>query len=239
MKSSIGFDGGRRSPTGAVRKRKRQNYTSDVYGARLSFEDARILDDYGKANGLDRSNVVRRALHQFALKQQMLYYKKDPLREMTEQVIAEKIDPLYERVEEMISTFRGLANSIAQEKQTGPQGHQLNNSRNESTAQHVSEDKRLQDLASKEQKKILDKIILTTTLALWLQVKYVVDPILRDAEARPGQKHIDYLAAADQVGASWCQTTRKVFHRTGERALFDLKYITREEWEVLLKEPNR
>jgi len=30
------------------RKYKRKNYTSEIYGARLLFEDARILDDYGK-----------------------------------------------------------------------------------------------------------------------------------------------------------------------------------------------
>ena len=30
------------------RKYKRKNYTSEIYGVRLLFEDARIFDDYGK-----------------------------------------------------------------------------------------------------------------------------------------------------------------------------------------------
>ena len=49
------------------RRHKRKNYTDEIYGARLQFEDARILDDYGKANRLDRSEVVRRGLHHFVL----------------------------------------------------------------------------------------------------------------------------------------------------------------------------
>ena len=55
------------SSAAAAKRHRRRNFTEEVYGARLTYEDARVIDDYAKANNLDRSEAVRRGLHQFPI----------------------------------------------------------------------------------------------------------------------------------------------------------------------------
>lgn len=75
------------------RARKKQ-FTGEIYGARLAHEDARVVDDYARQKGLDRSDVVRLGMHQFALRQQMRYQRKSDLEEMREQVFREHFAPI-------------------------------------------------------------------------------------------------------------------------------------------------
>ena len=200
-------------------KHKRKNYTSGIYGARLHFEDARILDDYSKANKLDRSEVVRRGLHHFALSLQMRHHKKDPLRETLEQAVVEKIEPLSNRVEDVAALLHELAEAVLQIRQLPPAGIE---------AAHPQGD------VAREQKQLIDKTLMAAMLTLRLHVNYVVEPVLREVNARVGGGAEAHLQAAIQGREGWCEMTREVITRTGNRILFELNLITKEEWERLL-----
>jgi hypothetical protein len=106
----------------AVKRHRRRNFTAEVYGARLPYEDARVIDDYARANKLDRSEAVRRGLHQFVLRQKMLYTRKDPLRESLEQVVAEQIEPVRQRTEEMMALLNDLAGYVVGHGRSLPRG---------------------------------------------------------------------------------------------------------------------
>lgn len=200
-------------------KHKRKNYTSEVYGARLAFEDARVLDDYGKANKLDRSDVVRRGLHQFARWLQLSHHKKDPLRETLEQAVAEKIEPLSSRVEALCTVLPELAEAVIQIKQTTPKS---------------VESVQPQGEFSREQKQLIEQTLMAAMLALRLHINYIVEPVLRELDARGRGKADAYLQAAIQGRDGWSETTREVISRTGNRILFELNLITKEDWERML-----
>lgn len=217
-----------------VTRNRKQKYSKDVYGARVPHEDARILDDYGKANKLERSDVVRMGLHQFALRQQMRYHKKDPLREMTEQVIAEKIEPLYNRVAEMAAMLHGLAGAIAQMNQISSAQASARNSAEALSSRNGVEAVPAQAQLFKEQKQLIEKTLMAAMLALRLHVNYVVEPIIRRTNTRSGDDVEAYLQAAIRGREEWSEVTREVITRTGNRILFELNLITKEDWEKLL-----
>lgn len=216
----------RKSKSSRTGKYKPKNYTDEIYGARLHFEDARILDDYGKAHKLDRSDVVRHGLHQFALWQQMNHHKKDPLRETLEQIVAEKIEPLSSRMEDMAALLNELAGMIVQTR--GAQVAQTN--RGESAGFSAE--------AAKEQKQLIEQTLMAAMLALRLHINYIVEPVLRRVEAHSGEETEVYLQAAIQGRDTWCETTREVITRTGNRILFELNLLTKEDWEMLLNAYN-
>ena len=219
MKNKFESNGRRQAKTSHDRKRKRKNYTSEVYGARLAFEDARILDDYGKANKLDRSVVVRRGLHQFARWLQLDHNKKDPLRETLEQAVAEKVEPLSSRVEALCAVLPELTEAVIQIKQT--------------TTGSVSS-LPLSGESSSEQKRLLEQTLMAAMLALRLHINYIVEPVLRELDARGSGKAEAYLQAAIEGRDGWSRTTREVISRTGNRILFELNLITKEDWERIL-----
>lgn len=219
MGSKTGSNGRREAKLYQDGKHKRKKYTSEIYGARLEFEDARILDDYGKANKLDRSDVVRLGLHQFALRQQLRHHKKDPLRETLEQIVAEKIEPLSSRVEEVAVVLHEVAEAVIQIKQMPHDG---------------SEAVQTQGEVAREQKQLIEKTLMAAMLALRLHINYVVEPILREIDARAGIGAEAHLQAAIHGRDIWCETTREVITRTGNRILFELNLITKEDWERLL-----
>jgi hypothetical protein len=219
LSNKAGSNGRREAKPQRDGKYKRKNYTSEIYGARLAFEDARILDDYGRANKLDRSDVVRLGLHQFALRQQMAHHKKDPLRETLEQIVAKKIEPLSNRVEEVAAVLHELAEAVIQIKQMPHVGGEA--------AQPLGD-------VAREQKQLIEKTLMAAMLALRLQVNYVIEPILREIDARAGVGAEAHLQAAIQGRDRWSETTREVITRTGNRILFELNLITNEDWEGLL-----
>lgn len=214
-------------------RHKRKNYTDEIYGARLRFEDARILDDYGKANKLDRSEVVRRGLHQFVLWQQMRYHKKDPLRESLEQIVAEKIEPLHNGLEELATILNELSGVIVGIKQTPVVQARIDSSGISSPHQRV-ETGQTHEGTIKEQKQLIEQTLMAAMLVLRLHVNYVVEPVLRGIEAGSDGGTEAYLQAAIQGRDRWCETTREVITRTGNRILFELNLITQEDWEKLL-----
>lgn len=219
MSNKNGLNGRRETKPHRDGKYKRKNYTSEIYGARLPFEDARVLNEYGKANRLDRSDVVRRGLHHFALWLEMRHHKKDPLRETLEQTVAEKIEPLNHRIEEVATVLHELAEAVIQIKQMPPDG---------------SEAVQLQGKVAGEQKQLIEKTLMAAMLTLRLHVNYVVEPILREIGARAGGSAEAHLQAATRGRDGWCEATREVIARTGNRILFELNLITKEDWERLL-----
>lgn len=103
------------------KRRKRNSYTNQMYGARLPREDARIVDDYARSNELDRAGVVRLALHQFALRQQMLYQGKGMSGEQPDQSIAAQLSVIKMRLEEMFALTAEMANFIGEERSSAAQ----------------------------------------------------------------------------------------------------------------------
>lgn len=229
MSSNREQNGRREDKSTRAGKYKPKNYTDEIYGARLRFEDARILDDYGRANKLDRSEVVRRGLHQFALRQQMRHHKKDPLRETLEQIVAEKIEPLNNRIEDVAAILNELAGIIVQLKQVPVA--QANTEESADLSLHLNE-------AAREQKQLIEKTLMAAMLALRLHVNYIVEPVLSGIEARSGDVVEPHLQAAIQGRDRWCETTREVITRTGNRILFELNLITKDDWEKLLNVYN-
>lgn len=234
MSRNKGKKADRVSPPPAGTRHKRRNFTAEVYGARLPFEDARIIDDYAKANNLDRSEVVRQGLHHFALRQQMRYHKKDPLRESLEQVVAEQIAPVRERTEEMAALLRDLTNFIVEQGQnqparstTGADGAASPTVDNSMVAAHTA-----RILA--EHKGLLEQTLMAVMLGLRLLVDYLIDPVLSASERRAGDEVEQHLQAAILGRERWCMATHKVFARTGKRILFESNLMTQEEWKNLL-----
>jgi hypothetical protein len=223
LSNRTGSNGRHEAKSQHDRKYKRKNYTSAIYGARLEFEDARILDDYGRANKLDRSAVVRLGLHQFALRQQMHHHKKDPLRETLEQIVAEKIEPLFNRIEEVVAVLHEVAQAVIQIRQQSK--HMPHNG---------IEIAHMEAEVARGQKPLIEQTLMAVMLVLRLHINYVVEPILRETHMRSSGGAEAHLRAAIQGRDGWCETTREVITRTGKRILFELNSITKEDWERLL-----
>ena len=105
---------GRKSLPKRTKRRKPSGYTKSVYGARLKHEDARIIDDYARSNESDRTTVVRLALHEFALRQQMLSdVNAESDRQPNESVVSQMSD-IKMRLEEMFALTVEMANFISE-----------------------------------------------------------------------------------------------------------------------------
>jgi hypothetical protein len=222
------------SSKAAVTRHKRKNFTEEVYGARLPFEDARVIDDYAKANRLDRSEVVRLGMHQFALRQKMLHPRKDPVRESLEQVVCEQIEPVRQRTEEMMVMLNDLAGYIVEQGRSLPHSPVRDGDRRASLS--LDETAVAPPLAQiySEHKQLLEQTLMAVMLALRLHVNYLVEPVLSASEARAGGEAERHLRAAIMGREEWCVTTRKVIARTGKRLLFESNLITPEDWRRLL-----
>ena len=184
--------------TSKKRKRRRQ-YTEQIYGARPLYEDARIIDEYASRNGLDRAEVVRKALHMFALRQGMKYPSKDALQEMQEKVFREYFAELFERLEAISKPDQGLPRDGGDSEFPSCNGHVLNG-----------------------HNPVLDQILLTSTMALRLLVNYLVDPQLRQLDQANPKSMEPYFRDAERGTASWSRTTAEVVRRTGEKIVREL-----------------
>jgi len=180
------------------RKRKRQ-YTEQIYGARPEYEDARIIDEYASRNGMDRAEVVRKALHLFALRQGMKYPAKDALQEMQEKVFREYFAELFERLEAISKPSARLPNNAGDGEFASHNEYLLNG-----------------------QNPVLDQILLTSTMALRLLVNYLVDPQLRQLDSANPKSIEPYFQDADRGTASWSKTTAEVVRRTGEKIVREI-----------------
>ncbi|MGB8510889.1 MAG: hypothetical protein WCD76_21125 [Pyrinomonadaceae bacterium] len=187
------------NPVARKRRKRRRQYTERIYGARPLYEDARIIDEYASRNGLDRAEVVRKALHMFALRQGMKYPSKDALQEMQEKVFREYFAELFERVE-------ALSQSLREQPNNGADGGFV--SRNE--------------YLLNGQNPVLDQILLTSTMALRLLVNYLIDPQLRQLDPANPASIEPYFRDADRGTASWSKTTAEVVSRTGKKIVGEL-----------------
>lgn len=234
MNSEDGKSGGRVSSSSRVTRRRRRNFTVEMYGARLPYEDARVIDDYAKANKLDRAEVVRQGLHQFALRQKMIRTKKDPLRESLEQVVAEQIEPVRQRTEEVMVLLNDLANLVVERGRNPLGGHMKDGGDGASRPLNEGTVAPLYAHILSEQKQLLEQTLMAVMLALRLHVNYLVEPVLSASETRSDDEAERHLQAAIMGREEWCRTTRKVVARTGKRLLFESSLISPEEWKRLL-----
>jgi len=171
-------------------RNKKKTYTDRTYGARLPYEDARVLDDYAERNKLDCADVVRLAVKQFVARQGMKYQPKDAVRAAIEEVIGEQLAPVIALLEKR-SPHNNLASQI-------------------NSPLH-------------EQKQLLERVLLASTLAMRLFVNYSVEPDLRATDVRNADEIKAHLLAADSGRDAWCDLTKQVIKRTGQRVRHDLK----------------
>jgi hypothetical protein len=202
----------------AEKNRKRykpKNYSPEMYGARLPFEDARILDDYAAARRQTRADVVRLALHHFALKQQMRLSAKNGAPPHMEQALTEQLRPLQTRLDELAGQLRELV-------QTTPRTRPA-------TAGIPSASDPVAALAQlmNAQQQLLEQLLVTAMLTLRLQVNYTVAPVL---DALPqhddGAALTPHLASADNGREQWSAVTLAVYRRTGKRILAEIEAAT-------------
>ncbi|MDQ3257724.1 MAG: hypothetical protein M3R15_28195 [Acidobacteriota bacterium] len=163
-------------------RHKKKTFTDRTYGARLPYEDARVLDDYAERNKLDGADVVRLAVKQFVARQGMKYQPKDAVRAVVEEVISEQLAPVIALPEK-----RSPHNDLA-----GQTSSPL-----------------------REQKQLLERVLLASTLAMRLFVNYSVEPDLRAADALNADEIKAHLLAADSGRNAWCDLTKQVIKRTG------------------------
>lgn len=234
MNSEGGKSGGSASSSARVTRRRRRNFTVEMYGARLPYEDARVIDDYAKANNLDRAEAVRHGLHQFALRQKMVRTKKDPLRESLEHVVAEQVAPVQQRTEEMMVLLNDLANLVVERGRNPSNGHVKDGEDRASLPLDEGTVAPLYAHILSEQKQLLEQTLMAVMLALRLHVNYLVEPVLSASEGRSRGEAERHLRAAIMGREEWCGTTRKVITRTGKRLLFESNLIPPEEWKRLL-----
>ena len=170
-------------------RHKKKTFTDRTYGARLPYEDARVLDDYAERNKLDRADVVRLAVKQFVVRQNMKYQPKDAVRAAVEEVISEQLTPVIALLEKCPSH--------------NDPADQINS-------------------PLREQKQLLERVLLASTLAMRLFVNYSVEPDLRAADALNADQIKAHLLAADNGRDAWCDLTKQVIKRTGRRVRHDL-----------------
>lgn len=173
-------------------RNKKKTFTDRTYGARLPYEDARIMDDYAERNKLDCADVVRLAVKQFVARQSMKYQPKDAVRAAVEEVISEQLAPVIALLEKR-SPHNDLASQI--------------------------------NSPLSEQKQLLERVLLASTLAMRLFVNYSVEPNLRAADVRNADEIKTHLLAADSGRDAWCDLTKQVIKRTGQRVRHDLNLL--------------
>lgn len=189
------------------RRRKRQ-YADSMYGARPPHEDARIIDDYATRNEMDRAEVVRLALHQFALRQGMKYQPKDALQEMQEKVFREYFADLFGRLEAISSSLQELPRNGNSPSGEDGSGDTLP-PRIESTLH--------------QQKRVLEQVLLASTLTLRLLANYLVEPQLRSLDSSNPASLESHLRAAEAGKSGWSAATAGVMRRTGKQVMDELK----------------
>lgn len=216
------------STTRRVKRCKPSNYPSEVYGARLKLDDAKILDDYAKKHNLERADVVRLGLHQFALHQQMLVRVEKTESELQEQSVSEQIAPLKAQLDELSEILNSFTAYICNNHQQNPSATIRDDF--DIAKQHNSDNEFASyfEKVFTEQRQILEKILVTVTLAFRLYVDYTVEPALRTLTSSNTNELAAYLQAADKGREYWSEATRQVIRRTGNRVLLDLNFLPKE-----------
>jgi hypothetical protein len=208
----------------AARKRRarKKQFTDEIYGARLAHEDARVVDDYARQKGLDRSDVVRLGMHQFALKQQMRYQPKSALEEIQEQVFREHFAALGEQLDALQSTLRELPQILVE----------LHAQRPNTPAVGEAEGRELAEAIGREslpQRRALEQALFASVLTLRLVTNYLVEPQLRRVDAPHGEDFEPHVRAATKGKEAWGACLGAVMKLTGERVMTELGFAPTDQ----------
>ena len=207
------------SPAQDPGRYKTKNFTELIYGARVTFEDARQLDDYARKNRLSRSAAVRLALHQFALHQQLRYRRQDPAQALQEQLLAEQLAPLAARLEELFGMLAGPGAAVCE---TQPSAREKPTSGTRSGGPRGPLRAAASDPLMPSPQILLEKVLATVSVALRLQVNFLVAPVLGQIiEDNPAALAV-YLADSVSGRAAWDKETRELLDSTAQRVLEEL-----------------
>jgi len=176
----------------SITRRRLKQYTAHTYGARLPFSDARFLDDFCEQNRMERADLVRLAIKHFVTRQQLKCKRKDPVREMHEEVLREQLTPILEHLQTL--------SEAVQEAERGAT-------------------KKAKSATPSAEKKLLEQTLTTASLALRILINYALEPTLRVLETTDEAKIQPHLQAAAGGRKHWCESTRKVIGLT-ERQVF-------------------
>lgn len=210
------------------RRRRKKEYTDATWGARLPHEDARIADEYRRQHNLDRADVVRLAIKQFAYRQQMRYQPKGELAELREQIFREHFAPVGEQLEALLSAFRELPHTLLELHagrlfRTGGAGADGGELRppgdigKEELARRVEAELR-------SQRRVLERAHSASALTLRLVTNYLVEPQLRRIEASDAEAMKPHLHAAREGKDAWTADLSAVMRLTGERVMAESGY---------------
>ena len=206
------------------RARKKQ-YTDEIYGARLKHEDARVVDDYARQKGLDRSDVVRLGMHQFALRQQMRFQHKSSLEEMQEQVFREHFAALGGQLDALRSALSELPQTLVELHLRQAFPAVLGEAEGGELAQTI-----VGELP--KQRRALEQALFASVLTLRLVTNYLVEPQLRRVDALAGEDFEPHLRAAAQGKEAWGAVLGTVMKLTGERVMSELGFAPTAETSV-------
>lgn len=217
-----------RQRTSRKKRARKKKYTDAIYGARLAHEDARVVDDYARRKKLERSDVVRLGMHQFALRQQMRYQPKGSLEELQEQVFREHFATLREQLETLGTTVHELPQAFleihmrqmfragvaeAGDDQTQPDGRDRGGEPHEVFGEEM-----------RSQRRALEQALFASVLTLRLVTNYLVEPQLRRLDASDDDVMKPHVRAATGGKEAWCAALGAVMKLTGEKVMAELGF---------------
>ena len=187
----------------------------------MPLADALVLEDYARAQRLTRSEVVRLALHEFALRQQMLAGSKTNTAPLTAQTLAEQLRPLQMSLNELAASLHELAPALLAAKVATL--HTTSPTPLGQAAKAAPETTRQPWAALQQQ---MEQILVTAMLTLRLQVNYTLAPVLDALPAHDKAGLTAHLETAARGRERWSEATRAVYQRTGQRILQELESTT-------------
>ena len=163
----------------------------------------------------------------------MKYQSKDEFQEIQERVFREHFAALFEQLEAITATLRELP------QETNDRGTQrkLFATRplpeNDETSFHdnVNGNGIAPGVESllREQKRTLEQVLLSSTLALRLLVNYLIEPQLSHLESPNTASFKPHLTLADGGKAGWSALTGEVVRRTGKQIMRELNLTPPEK----------
>lgn len=205
------------------RRRRKKDYTDATYGARLPHEDARIADEYARQHSLERADVVRLAMKQFAYRQQMRYQPKSEVAELREQVFREYFAPVSEQLDALSATLHELPETLLElhaERlfRTGA-GDAENGEAHPAGDGQTSEFVRRVEAELRSQRRVLERAHFASVLTLRLVTNYLVEPQLRRIDPSDAEAMKPHLRAAREGNEAWGTVLGAVMKLTGERVM--------------------
>ena len=211
----------------ARRKRARKKrYSDEIYGARLAHEDARIVDEFARHKKMEKSDVVRLALHQFALRQGMQYKPKDAFDQLSERVYREHFALVHEQLQTITGTLAEMpgqliaANSQAAFRTLSETDEK--DSRGATGALNPADIAGHFEQLSREQRRTLEPVLLASTLTLRLLINYVVEPKLGALDLQNPQAVVPFARHAARGKEAWNLLTVALMKITGDQVMREL-----------------